>query len=34
MRVGLGNIDSLDIIDDGDIQGYPTAAYFSRVQKC
>ena len=34
LRVGLGNIDELPIIQDGDIQGYPTTAYYSEDQKC
>ena len=34
LRTGLGNINFIPIIEDGDIQGYPTAAYFSKDQKC
>ena len=34
LRVGLGNIDWLSIIENGDIQEYPTAAYFSKDQSC
>jgi hypothetical protein len=34
LRVGLGNINFLPIIEDGDLQGYPTAAYFSHGQAC
>jgi hypothetical protein len=34
LKVGLGNIDYLPIIVDGDIQAYPTTAYFSKNQTC
>ena len=34
LRVGLGNIDELPNIQDGDIHGYPTTAYYSEDQKC
>lgn len=34
IRVGLGNIDKVTVIDDGDIKQYPVQAYFSSGQEC
>jgi len=34
LQVGLGNIDDIEIISDGDIQAYPVPAYFSKNQTC
>jgi hypothetical protein len=34
LRVGLGNIDKVNLIDNGDIGHYPTYAYFSKAQSC
>lgn len=34
IRVGLGNIDALSVIEDGDIQNYPVKAYYSNSQRC
>ena len=34
LKVGLGNIDFIPIMTDGDIKNYPTAAYFSINQTC
>ena len=31
LRVGLGNIDKVNLIEDGDIGHYPTYAYFSKA---
>ena len=34
IKVGLGNIDQIPIIEDGDIQQYPVMAYASKGLKC
>lgn len=34
LQVGLGNIDDIEIISDGDIKAYPVPAYFSKNQTC
>ena len=34
LQVGLGNLNWVSVIEDGDIQNYPTAAYFSKNQRC
>ena len=34
LQVGLGNIDDIEIIFDGDIQAYPVPSYFSKNQTC
>ena len=34
LRTGVGNLELIPVIDAGNIVGYPTAAYFSKDQKC
>lgn len=34
LRVGFGNLAWIPVIEDGDVQGYPTAAIFSQNQTC
>lgn len=34
IRVGLGNIDFLSIIEDGDISAYPYPSFYSKNQTC
>ena len=34
LTVGLGNVDKMPIIEDGDIQQYPVMAYKSKGLMC